>query len=215
MKITDTVYQVDDVFGGVFVIVSDDYLSLVDTGIPNSEDKIFALVESLGRKRADVKHILLTHSDGDHIGSLSALLDATGAAVYAQHDEAAVIRGARKSRGGQVVSQPVEVEQIVRDGDVLPLHGGIQVVESFGHTVGHVCYYLVSEKLLFVGDCMVNTDEGLAGSRPQYSFDMEQAIATIKKLAALVPPSESLAFGHGAPIVGGAAEKIKQLAASL
>lgn len=76
MKITDTVYQVDDVMGGPSLLVSDDYLSLVDTGVPNSEGKIFALIESLGRKRGDLKHILITHSDGDHIGSLPALVEA-------------------------------------------------------------------------------------------------------------------------------------------
>ncbi|MCA1554386.1 MAG: MBL fold metallo-hydrolase [Chloroflexi bacterium] len=214
MKITEGVYQVDDVPGGPAVLVADGYVSVVDTGVPNSEGKILALIESLGRQPRDVNHILITHSDPDHIGSLPALVEATGATVYAQRDEAEVIQGTRPSRGGQVVTKPVEVEQMVRDGDVLPIHGGIQVVESFGHTTGHVCYYLLEQKLLLVGDCMVNAD-GLQGSYLHYTANMEQANDTVKKLAALLPPPELLVFGHGAPMVGGATEQIKRLADSL
>jgi len=212
MKITDTIYQVDDVMGGPTLLVGDDYLTLVDTGVPNSEGKIFALIESLGRKPGDLKHVLITHSDGDHIGSLPALIEAVGAGVYAQAFEAEVIEGKRKSRGGQIVAKPVGVSQVVKEGDVLPLHGGIRVVETFGHTVGHVSYYLIAPRLLICGDCMANT-EGLSGSPPQYTYDKAQAAASVKKLAALSP--DSLVFGHGAPIVGGAAEKLKVLAETL
>lgn len=212
VKITKTVYQVDDVTGGPSVIVGDGYLTLVDAGVPSSEVQIFALIEVLGRKPADVKHILITHSDGDHIGALPALVAATGARVYAQRDEAEVIEGKRPSRGGKMVATPVKVDQSVKEGDLLPLHGGIRVVESFGHTLGHVCYYLVAEKLLFTGDCMTNTN-GLTGSLPQYTANMDLARATVKKIAALAP--DSLAFGHGPAMVGGAAAQVKVLAETI
>jgi glyoxylase-like metal-dependent hydrolase (beta-lactamase superfamily II) len=209
MRITKTVYQVDDVTGNPSVIVGDAYLTLVDAGLPGDEGKIFGLIEALGRTATDVKHILITHSDRDHIGALAAVVAATGAHVYAQRDEAEVVEGRRKTRGGQMVDTPVKVGQIVKEGDVLPLHGGIRVVEAFGHTLGHVCYYLLSEKLLFTGDCMTNTN-GLTGSLPQYTADPELARATVKKLAALAP--DSLAFGHGPAIVGGAAAQMQALA---
>lgn len=212
MKITKTVYQVDDVVGNPGLIVGDGHLTLVDAGVPNSEAQIFALIESLGRKRTDLKHILITHSDGDHIGALPAIVAATGARVYAGRHEAEIIEGRRQTRGGQTVATPVKVDQVVKEGDVLPLHGGVRVVESFGHTSGHVCFYLVAEKLLFAGDCL-NNASGLTGSPPQYTADAEMAAATVKKLAALEP--ESLAFGHGSAIVGGAAARLRALAETL
>ncbi len=212
MKITNTVHQVENVQGSPSVIVGNGYLTLIDAGVPNSEVQIFALIAALGRKPADAKHILITHSDSDHIGALPALVAATGAKVYAQRDEAAVIDGTRQTRGGKMVAAPVKVDQIVEEGDLLPLHGGIRVVESFGHTLGHVCYYLVKEKLLFTGDCMTNTN-GLTGSLPQYTADMDLAKATVKKIAALAP--DSLAFGHGPAIVGGAAAQVKVLAETI
>jgi glyoxylase-like metal-dependent hydrolase (beta-lactamase superfamily II) len=211
MKITDTIYQVEDTGGGVFLLVGDEYITMVDTGVPNSEGKIFAQLEALGRKASDVKHILITHTDGDHIGSLPALVQATGAQVYAQRDEADVVEGRRATRAGAMITRPVNVDRIVHDGEVLPLHGGIRVVETRGHTLGHTSYLLLSDNLLFVGDCMVNT-EGLGGSRPQYTYNTEQAKETVRKLADLAP--DSLTFGHGTPIVGSAAEQIKKLAES-
>jgi glyoxylase-like metal-dependent hydrolase (beta-lactamase superfamily II) len=212
MKISDSLHQVDEVFGGTFLLIAHDYLSLVDTGVPNSEGKIFALIESLGRKPSDLTHILITHSDGDHIGSLPALVEATGAHVYAQALEAEVIEGKRQSRNGQTVAKPVTVQHIVKEGDTLPLHGGVRVIETFGHTIGHVSYLLASDNLLFVGDCLVNS-EGLSGSRPQYTYNAEQAQATVKKLASLAPAS--LCFGHGNPLSGNVAEALRQLAAAL
>jgi glyoxylase-like metal-dependent hydrolase (beta-lactamase superfamily II) len=209
MKITDSIYQVDEVMGGPTVIVSGNEVALVDTGVPDSEEKIFALIESLGRKRSDLKHILLTHSDGDHIGSLPALAEASSARVYAQRDEAEVIGGRRKSRGGQIVSKAVSVDQIVKGGDVLPIHGGIRVLESFGHTAGHVSYHVLAEDLLIAGDCLNNLN-GLTGSMPQYTADMDQAKLTLGKLAELGP--DSLCFGHGPAIVGGAREKLRMVA---
>ena len=212
MKITNTVFQVDDVTGGPSIILGENFISLIDTGIPKSEGKIFSLIESLGRKPSDLKHILITHSDGDHIGSLHALVQATGAKVYAQRDETDVIQGKRKSRGGQKIRKPVQVTQVVKDGDVLAIHGGIKVVESFGHTTGHVVYLLLNENLLLAGDCLNNVN-GLAGSMPQYTANMQQSKETVKKLATLAP--ESIVFGHGPPILSGASQKLKALAESL
>ena len=207
MKITDSIFQVDDVMGGPTVIVSADEVTLVDTGLPGNDDKILAFIEALGHKRGALKHILLTHSDGDHIGSLPALAAASGARVYAQREEADVIEGKHKSRGGQMVQTRVTVDQVVKEGDVLPIHGGIRVVESFGHTTGHVSYHVLAEDVLIAGDCLNNTN-GLSGSQPQYTADPEQAKKTVGKLAEL--GADSICFGHGPAIVGGAREKLKK-----
>jgi len=211
MKITDSIYQVDDVTGGPTVIISGNEVTLVDTGLPGHDEKILAFIEALGHKRGALKHILLTHSDGDHIGSLPALAAASGARVYAQREEADIIEGKRKSRGGQIVSTPVTVDQIVNEGDVLPIHGGIRVVESFGHTTGHVSYHVLAEDMLIAGDCLNNMN-GLSGSPPQYTANVDQAKQTVGKLADL--GADSLCFGHGPAIVGGAREKLRTVAAS-
>jgi glyoxylase-like metal-dependent hydrolase (beta-lactamase superfamily II) len=212
MKITDTIYQVDDVTGSPTVIAGDGTLTVVDAGLPDSGPKILGLIESLGHKPSDIKQILLTHSDGDHIGALADLVAASGAKVYAQREEAEVIEGKRKSRGGQIVRTPVHVDQIVKDGDVLPIHGGIRVVESFGHTLGHVAYYLESQKFLIAGDAIANHG-GLSLSPPAYMYNADDAKGSARKLAALAP--EGACFGHGEPIPAGAAAQLNAFAKTL
>ena len=53
MKITNTVYQVDDVTGTPSLIIGDQYLTLIDAGVPGCEVKIFAAIESLGPEIAE------------------------------------------------------------------------------------------------------------------------------------------------------------------
>ncbi|MCL4400645.1 MBL fold metallo-hydrolase, partial [Candidatus Parvarchaeota archaeon] len=47
----------------------DGSLILVDTGMPNSQQKIVSYINSIGKSVSDVKYILLTHAHIDHMGS--------------------------------------------------------------------------------------------------------------------------------------------------
>src|SRR5262249_8265467 len=147
-----------------------DRLALVDTGVPGSEGAIFALIESLGRDPSELKQVLITHADSDHVGSLAAVVGATGAEVCAGALEAEVIEGKRRTRGGQLVDTPVPVGCVVDEGDTLPIRGGVRVVETFGHTAGHVAYFVTGQGVLIAGDCL-NNQEGFQGSKPEYTLD--------------------------------------------
>ncbi len=209
MEVVEGIHQVDGVVGGPTLIVDDDGITLVDTGVPDSEEAILGSIEAIGRGRSDLRHVLLTHADGDHIGSLPAIVQAARPQVYAPQGEAEIIEGRRPMRGGGMISSPVRVDHVVKGGDRLPIHGGIRVIETFGHTAGHVSYLLERENLLIAGDALGNTN-GLAGPNPEYTDDMDEGMRTVAKIAGVGP--ESLCFGHGAPIVGGAAEKLRALA---
>ncbi len=225
MKILDNLHRVDGLSVGVYVLIGDDGLTLVDAGLPRNEQKILSYLQSLGYHESDVKNILLTHSDVDHIGSLRALVAATHATTVAQNDEANVIAGRQSARGmkgplGIVFKlmapffkpAPIEIDRRVNGGDVLPLHGGIEVVASPGHTRGHVCFWWRAPKVLFVGDAMTNRN-GLAGSAPMFTYDAAQAATSIQRLAAL--DVDVLCFGHGAPVTSDAREQLQQLAETL
>lgn len=208
-KITDTVHHLPDVVGGPTLIVGDDYVTLVDAGLPGDEEEILGAIESLGRERSDLKHILITHADPDHVGGLAVIASATGAQIYAGPHEADVIEGKKPARNGETL-EGVPVPNRVEPGETIPLHGGIQAVETHGHTLGHIAYFLPSESVLIAGDCMTNT-EGVTGSLPQYTADAEQAREAVAKAAAVRP--DNVCFGHGPSLVGGAAEQLDELAA--
>ncbi len=209
--IAEGIYHLDEVVGGPTLLVAADRITLVDTGLPGSEETIFATLESLGRPPEDVKVVLITHADRDHVGALTAIVEATGAKVYAPDGEADVVEGKAPGRSGDLLPG-ISVERRLKDGESLALHGGVQVVGTPGHTLGHVAFYLPREGVLLAGDCLNNVD-GLAGSMPQYTADAAQARQAVRRVAQLRPGT--ICFGHGPSIVGNAADGLDALAAGI
>lgn len=205
-KIGEDVYHLPDLVGGPTVLLGETVV-LVDTGVPGSDETILAAVEEVGRSAGDVTDIVITHADGDHIGSLPGLVARTGATVWAGEREADVIEGKTPSRGGDT-RRTAAVDRRFMPGETLPLHGGIETVDTHGHTVGHVSLFLPGERILIAGDA-INNVEGLGGSREQYTANAEDARAAVSTLSALSP--DSIVFGHGPSIVGGAAEQLEEL----
>ena len=210
-RVSDAVLHLPDVGGGPTIIVGDG-VTIVDTGVPGSEDAILAGVAAAGRSADDVTDIVITHADGDHIGSLAVLAARTGARVWAGAHEADVIEGRAAPRTG-AVRHTGTVDLRFEPGDTLPLHGGIETIATHGHTAGHVSLFLPRAGILIAGDALNNRGGVLTGSAPEHTLDPEQARAAVKALAALHP--DSIVFGHGPSIVGGAAERLEQLDRSL
>ena len=215
MKIIDNVYIVPGVMANPYILVDPDGLTIIDAGLPGSEKKILAYVASLGKSAQDVKRILITHSDFDHVGGLAALHKATGARTYASQPEAEALATGKPSRPIKrtgfslrrffrslmrrfMKSSRFQVDEILADGQVLPALGGLRVVDTSGHTPGHISFYSPSAGILFCGDSMVTDDSGIHGSRPQFTWDEAKAKAAAAKQAAL--GAHIVCSGHG-PVV--------------
>lgn len=209
-QVTQSVHHLPEIVGGPTILLGRT-VTIVDTGVPDSEDAILAAVEELGRSRDEIGDIVITHADGDHVGSLAALVEQTGATVWAGTHEADVIEGRVPSRAGNV-KQSGSVGRRFAPGETLPLQGGIETVATEGHTVGHVALFLPGERVLIAGDAL-NNRTGLSGSAPEHTADAGRAREAVRTLAALRP--ESIVFGHGPSIVGGAAEQLEELDRSL
>ncbi len=98
MQIIENVHHVPEVSCNTYLILEADGLTLIDTGLPGSAGKILAYISSLGRGPHDLKRILITHSDWDHIGNLRAMQRATGARTYASQLEADAMSEGHSSR---------------------------------------------------------------------------------------------------------------------
>jgi len=60
--------------------------------------------------------------------------------------------------------------------------GGITIIHSPGHTYGHICLLITTEKILIAGDAL-NIEEGrLIGANPMHTFDVETAKKSVQKL---------------------------------
>ena len=110
---------------------------------------------------ADVRHILITHQDTDHVGALerdSELLfrDAT---VYLSEIENRYLTGEarRKVLFGLYKLPPVKMDNkrvTLTDGQVLDFNGiKVECILCPGHTWGHMVY-LIDDAYLFTGDTL-------------------------------------------------------------
>jgi glyoxylase-like metal-dependent hydrolase (beta-lactamase superfamily II) len=221
MKIVDNIYLVPGVVANPYILVDPDGLTVVDTGLPGSQKKILAYITSLGKTARDVKRILLTHSDLDHVGGLAALQKLTGAHTYASQVEANAIAAGRASRQVNpsgislrrvmfsllrpfMKASPFQVDEILVDSQVLPALGGLRVIETNGHTPGHISFFVPVPGVLFTGDSLVTDENGIHGSRPGLTWDDARAREAERKQAAL--GARIVCPGHG-PVIMDAAGK--------
>jgi glyoxylase-like metal-dependent hydrolase (beta-lactamase superfamily II) len=205
-RVSDTVLHLPEIIGGPTILLGET-VTIVDTGVPGSEDAILGAVAEAGRSTTDVTDLVITHAGGDHVGSLAALVERTGATVWAGEHEADVIEGTATGRGGNV-NQAGSVDRRFAPGETLPLQGGIETVDTHGHAAGHVSLFLPRERILIAGDALHNRD-GLQGSAPEHTADAAQAEEAMRTLIALRP--DTVVVGHGPSIVGGAAERLAEL----
>jgi glyoxylase-like metal-dependent hydrolase (beta-lactamase superfamily II) len=184
-------------FVSAYVLVRNGEAAVVDTGVAGSADAIEASLTGIGLGWDAVGHVILTHRHPDHAGSAADVLDRTPDATgYAGVEDIPSI----------TVPRPLTA---VPDGDKV---FDLTIVATPGHTAGHVCVLDPVARLLVAGDAL-NNKSGLAGSSPQNTDDPVAAMASVIKLAGL--SFDTVLFGHGEPIEGGASEEVAKLAASL
>ena len=96
----------------------------------------------------------------------------------------------------------------VADGSTV---AGLRIVATPGHTAGQVAVFDEPGGILVAGDALGTVGGTLAGSNPQFTEDKAAAAATVVKLGGL--RFETLLVGHGDPILTGASDQVKALAA--
>jgi glyoxylase-like metal-dependent hydrolase (beta-lactamase superfamily II) len=211
VKITDNVYVVPEVRANAYLLFDSDGVTLIDAGLPLSQKKILAYLATLGKAPTDLRRIILTHGDLDHVGSLAALHRATSARTYASKIEAEAIAAGKSPRPINIrrplwqrlvrlliKQKPFQVHEILTDGQLLPILGGLQVVDTAGHTPGHISLFAPAAGILFCGDSMVTDENGIHGSRPQLTWDQGKAAEAVRRQAAL--GARILCSGHG-PVI--------------
>lgn len=213
MQIAEGVFVVPGVSANTYVIANADGLTLIDAGLPRSHARILSYIGELGRTARDIRRILITHADWDHIGGLAALHKASGARTYASRIEAEALAAGRPSRplrmppstsvGRRLLRllfrpRPFQVDEILVEAQVLPLLGGLRVIDSAGHSPGHISFFASSSGILFCGDSMVTDEHGIHGSRPIFTWDAAMAQQAVEKQAAL--GARIVCSGHG-PVI--------------
>ncbi|MDZ5471547.1 MBL fold metallo-hydrolase [Bacillus sp. 31A1R] len=177
---------------------------LIDAGMPGSLNQIQAEMEKQGLSLGQLRAIIITHQDLDHIGGVPELLEAIGDGVkiFAHELDRPYIEGKLpliKTDINKMSKQVLQsfsdsdrelyknppkfkVDEIIADGDELPFFTGIKVISTPGHTPGHISLYVSEEKTLVAADALMNINGRLIGPVPQTTLDMSTAQQSVRKL---------------------------------
>ena len=169
MKIEEDVYVLDSTKGNYVYLILAEEITLIDTGLPKNGKGILNELKSMDIKPHDIKHILITHDDLDHVGSLALLEKASGAKIWASKEDiphiiGEVNRHVIKRIMNYIVKleNPENINPYPEDGMV----GDIKVIYTPGHTVGHVC--MLYKDIMFVGD-LFRTKNGEIIAGPSFA----------------------------------------------
>jgi hydroxyacylglutathione hydrolase len=160
---------------------SDNYIYLLhetESGQTAAVDPADAepVLRVLREKGWRLDYIFNTHHHGDHIGGNRELKQLTGCRIVAAHADRHRIP---------------DIDQAVADGDEVKLgESSWRIIETPGHTVGHIVFYCAAQGLLFCGDTLFAMGCGrlFEGSAAQ----MYQSLHILKNL----PPDTKVYCAH-------------------
>jgi len=201
-----TVAQLDPVqyaqiftqFVNSYVLIRGNEAAIVDAGIAGTSARYAEVLTEAGMGWDAVNHLILTHYHGDHVGSMAEVMEATPEAmIYAGEADIPEIL------------TPHSI-QAVGDGDDV---FGMQIINTPGHTAGHISVLDPVGSIFIAGDALTNVDGALSGPNERFTADMAMANESVRKISTF--DFDTALFGHGDPLEGSASEAIAELAEDL
>ena len=153
------------------------------------------MIELVRKRQANVKAIVLTHTDVDHIAGLPALLDAFGPIPVAVHDaERHVVADGKPLRREFGASMdPIDNVVSLTDGEMF--RGGslaFEVLHTPGHSPGGVTLKIGDN--LFTGDALF---AGSIGRSDFHNSDPQALLEGIRSRLMALPDETIVHSGHG------------------
>ncbi|WP_221089786.1 MBL fold metallo-hydrolase [Deinococcus aquaedulcis] len=175
-----------------YLVPESDGLTLIDAGLPGLERRLPPLIARLGRP---LRRVAITHAHADHVGSLDALV--------AAHPGLEVLLGEHDAPGLAALGVQSAPTRLLRAGDRVR---SLVVLDTPGHSPGHVAYLDERDGTLYSGDTFVNVPGLHVASVLSAVFPLptlgthDPAGTTASARALLAVPARFLATGHG-PVV--------------
>ena len=166
--IDDRVSCIREYVANIYFYYKDGHTIMIDAGY--NYDRLAEKMQWLGINSKDIKEILVTHQDTDHVGAIEEGSDELfrDATIYIGNIENEYLEGRkhRKVFWGLTTLPQVIIDNpkiLIEDGQIFYI-GNIKI-EAFlvpGHTWGHLVY-LVDDCYLFTGDTLwLGADGGYA-----------------------------------------------------
>jgi glyoxylase-like metal-dependent hydrolase (beta-lactamase superfamily II) len=219
-----------------YLVVDGDDVTIIDAGLPRYWKLLPAELARIGKSLDDVRALVLTHGDTDHIGFAARLYREKGIAAHIH--EADVDRARLKvkkpnsgwgpvkfralagfltysARQGGLRIPPVAEVQTFSGDTVLDVPGNPRIISTPGHTPGSVTVHVPSVDAVFLGDTMTtrNVLTGVTGPKPApFTLEPAQALASLDRLDGL--DATWVLPGHGPAWDGGLPEAVRQIRAA-
>lgn len=199
-QITENVFLLDSTKGSNGYLVKAEQIVLIDTGLPSAKNDLIKELKTQQIALSEVSHIILTHGDMEQIGNVGKLEQLTGAKVWASSEEIPSIMNQESIKGlvgwlkkVRGYEKPSKV-QALKDGDKV---AGIEVVETPGHTKGHLS--LIYKEALLAGDLVEEREGYCVPYSPYDNWNTSILFKSIEKLRNY--PFKWVCMAHGRPVL--------------
>jgi glyoxylase-like metal-dependent hydrolase (beta-lactamase superfamily II) len=200
----------------VYYLADPDNPALIDSGLPWTVGRLLRTIAEFPPEWPPPKRLLITHYHIDHAGGAVRLRQAFGTSVVTHPAETKafvdrLLRDAPLPWRVRRYTMSTAPDEVVEDGTVLPVLGGLEVVHTPGHTPGSLCFYLREQGVLFTGDQFISYIDRL--SRPFMGVEGDRGAyrESLARIAALRPAV--LLPGHGYPVLQDAADLLEEMVA--
>lgn len=220
MQLDTSLHRIGNDIVAAYLIVTPAGITIIDAGLPGHWHDLLAELATLRRSLSDIKGVILTHGDSDHLGFAERLRRDHGVPVYVHPDDAERAKGGPKPKnakqpmrvgallsftayairkGGMRTVWLTEVHEL-QIGETLDLPGEPHIIGLPGHSPGSVAVFSPIVDAVFVGDGLTtrNVLTGEEGPQPApFTDEPAQAIDSLRNI--LATGAKWVLPGHGVP----------------
>jgi glyoxylase-like metal-dependent hydrolase (beta-lactamase superfamily II) len=174
-------FSVGSFDNNVYILVDTQTRDSVLFDAPTEPERILGELEG-----TNLKYILMTHADGDHVMALEAIKRATSAPIGAHPDAA--------------WNMPIPADFDLQDGDEIRFgNSALKAFYTPGHSPGSMSFLI--DDILIAGDTLF---PGGPGNTQNAHGDFKQIIDSIKTKLFVLPDETKVYPGHGGSTTIGA-----------
>lgn len=233
MRLAPSLHRIGSDLVNSYLVEDERGVTMIDAGLSGDWKDLHVELGRIGRSIGDLRGIVLTHGDTDHVGTAERLRREHGVPVHVHEADAPRARGELKKsgvsmkpmkvapllrflwyaarRGGLRTTWPREVVTVV-DGQELDLPGSPRIIHLPGHTPGSIAVHVPAVDAVFVGDALTTGHvlTGAVGPQPApFTIDPGAALGSLARLDGI--DARWVLPGHGAPWDGGLAEALRRV----
>jgi len=235
MELAPHLHRIGNDIVAVYLVDTPEGVTVIDAGLPGHYADLIAELTSMGRTLNDVKGVILTHGDSDHVGFAERLRLETGVPIYVHAADADRAKGGPKPKtpfgtfklgpllgfmgyamrkGGARTTYLTDLIE-VHDGETLDLPGSPRIIGMPGHSEGSIAIHIPIVDAVFVGDGLTTRHVLTGRTGPQPAPFTDEPERAIESLTALLPTKATWVLpGHGTPWNGGVAAAVDAVRAA-